>query len=243
MKKHVKLVLLFCRMIFNNQQISTYFKNISIWLLLFSHCFSSNLFSQDEELSYVASKDDINFHLALQLKGSGDYATSLENNGATGYLHWLAFDVGFGFRIKDNIFLAPRLNWLTSRVKYISTFNQYTYSTENAKVTSVLIPGVTCRYYFNDLERLYALASVGFTASVSSEVFREFNFEGDGLVLGCGAGYEFSLGSRKLVVEIGYDSVPIKYSYSSYGYLGGHGSQKWGGIFLTIGSSFDITNY
>jgi hypothetical protein len=217
-------------------------KKISFILFFSIILFSSYLFAQGDDSSYVATKDDINFHLTLQLMGSGDYAAGLGKMGATGYLHWLAFDVGFGFRIKDNLFLAPRLNVLTSRVTYGS---QYSYGGENAKITVVIIPGVTGRYYFKDIGALYALASVGIIASVSSEVM-DGNFESNGIALGCGAGYEFAFGSRSLVLEFGYCSVPIKQSaIFNYGFYSGSFStdENWGGIFFTVGTSFNITNY
>ncbi|RPI02593.1 MAG: hypothetical protein EHM64_13700 [Ignavibacteriae bacterium] len=198
------------------------------------------MFAQRIDSIYVTTKNDVNIHCLIGFMGSGDYATALESMGATGYLHWLAIDFGVGLRAQDNIYLAPRLHWLVSRMKYESSGYSYN-SYENSKFTSVLIPGLTGRYYFKNIGALYALASIGIIASVSSD-FLDGEFTGNGIELECGLGYEFPIGSRCFVVELGYSRVPIKYSYQGY-YQAAENSLRWGGMFLNIGTSFNITDY
>ncbi|MBI5475921.1 MAG: hypothetical protein HY964_04215 [Ignavibacteriales bacterium] len=219
-------------------------KKISFGLLLFIVLINSRLSAQSDDSTYMGMKEDVNFFLTLQLMDGNDYASTLKSMGGTGYIHWLAFDIGCGFRIKDNIFLAPRLNILTSRITTGSHYN-YSYGTENAKVTLVFIPGVTGRYYFKELGALHLLASVGMVASVSSQVI-DYELEGGGIALGCGVGYEFPFGSRALVLEFGYSSIPIKTAiktYRGYSLVELSSDRNWGGIFFTVGTCFNITNY
>jgi hypothetical protein len=220
-------------------KFNIYHKHENLILLFVLLFISPYLYAQSKDDVYVTTKDDINFHSFIGLMGSGDYATALEAKGATGYLHWLTFDIGFGFRAKDNLYLAPKLKWLLSRVSY--QYSSFGYSSDNTKISSVLIPGVTGRYYFRNIGALYALASIGIIASVSSDIL-DGGFKSNGLELGFGLGYEFALGSRCAVVELGYSGIPIKYSYQTY-YQTIENSLGWGGIFLNFGTSFNIANY
>jgi hypothetical protein len=189
-------------------------------------------------------RKDLGLTFGLGVSEGTDYSKAIRNylsNDVSGFLSFLNFELGVEFRVVANLYLYPRIQWeynqISIPIKGFEAVSPY-------KINSILLPGVSGKYFFAAGSRgaFYVSGNLGYPFPYSD--FSGFSFKSKGIETGLAAGFEFTLGfepmTRRLGIETGFSRLPVTVKFNdkiepAY--------KNFGGFFVNLIANFPITKY
>jgi hypothetical protein len=158
-------------------------------------------------LAQAVPESKPHFELGLGLTLGTDLGDLLESEygDVSGFTNFLQLDGGVDIPMGQTPFgVVPRLRALVSRAETPTLLA----GVNNTKVTYVMLPGVSFRFWLGKVERKgYVSLDVAKVAPGSDFSFLE-DIEGDGMSTGVSGGFRVG---KDLLIEAGIHQVPVKF--------------------------------
>lgn len=195
--------------------------------------------------NYGKYRKDIGVNIDMGLNGSGDYKTVIQNHfygeELSGGFLWLSLGIGLDFRLINNLYIEPRITWLTHSLSVPSLLAGY----NNEKINDVFLPGIGMKYYIflktplseqNEYNNFGIYVDGRIYKNKPSTEISDLMFTSGGAAKNLSLGLHVGIPIGAVNFELGNRWIPVKVNEEAY-------SRNFGGIYAEVSGVFYLFNY